>query len=395
MDTLESLTAGVGELEGVGAAPQQEMHAAVEAVVTDDADDAVSEAALSDVGALEATGLSPSQVRWNPKDDEQPDYRHLDTRFAGTTFELMPEDLDALIRANAFQPIAGKIVFALRGARLVGGPKRENVPSITAIDQRPDHREFRCIIGAYDPQARKLWAYQASTVPNIAYVHKCYADFNAGTSIGNLNGNVLPTGCYTYTVGTHRRGQPGEIPTVLRLSTTADGASSVVVLRSLQDVMYDRFDAFPVATPGDNVHPGQLSQGFSSAGCLTLPGRFSGGQHTGAWADFRRALGVDDSSNGKQFSLVLLTGLDAAIAAGIRQTQGDAGTLFRLRHGSKGPMVAKLQTALGLAPDASQLIGPATRSALIKRQAARLGWADGIYSAAMDDLLGLNVLETS
>ena len=334
-------------------------------------------------------------MRWNSKDDEQPDYRHLDTRLAGTTYELTPADIAALIAANAFEPIAGKVLFALRGARLVGDAKRENVNSITVTDQRPDHRVFRCIIGAYDQARQRLWAYQASTVPNAAYVYKCYANSKAGTSLKNLTGNILPTGCYTFTVGTHKRGKPGEIPTVLRLSTTASGASTVVVLRSLHDVVYDRFNSFPIATPADNVHPGQLAQGFSSAGCLTLPGRYSGGQHSGAWADFRRSIGVDAGNDGKQFSLVLMTGLDAAIAADLRRTQGDPLTLFRLRHGSKGAVVARLQAALGLEPDPSQTIGPVTRSALIKRQAEKLGWADGIYSAAMDQWLGFNILTVS
>ncbi len=333
----------------------------------------------------------PASVRWNPRDDEQPDYRHLDTRLAGTTFELIADDLDNLIRANAFQPIAGKMIFALRGARLGGGAMQENVATITLTDQRPDHRAHRCIMGVYDPRARRIWAYQASTVPNARYVHKCYADFNAGTAVENLTGNILPTGCYVMTVGVHRAGTSGEIPGVLRLSTTATGASRVVVLRSLQDVTYDRLDAFPVATPADNVHPGQTSQSFSSAGCLTLPGFFSGGQHSGAWRNFRNAAGFDDNDNGKQFSMVLLTGLDAAVASRLRETDGNLAALNRLRHGSKGAAVVRLQTRLGLAPDTSQLLGPITRKALIRKQAEALGWSDGIHSTAMDRLLGFDV----
>jgi len=167
------------------------------------------------------------------------------------------------------------------------------------------------------------------------------------------------------------------------------------VLRSLMDVAYDRFDRFQVATPADNIHPGQLSQGFSSAGCLTLPGRYANGQHTGAWADFRRAAGIDDASDGRQFSLMLLTGLDATMAANIRVSGGDKASLVRLRAGSKGDAVLRVQTALGLAPDSSRLIGPNTRSALINFQATKLGWAGGIYSAAMDQMLGLKVWQSS
>jgi hypothetical protein len=53
--------------------------------------------------------------------------------------------------------------------------------------------------------------------------------------------------------------------------------------------------------------------------------------------------------------------------------------------------VALLQAALGLAPDPVQLIGPVTRAALAKRQSRVLGWADGIYSPAMDEPLGFRV----
>ena len=60
----------------------------------------------------------------------------------------------------------------------------------------------------------------------------------------------------------------------------------------------------------------------------------------------------------------------------------------RLRFGSQGAEVARLQTLLGLAPDASQRIGPVTRAALIRRQQQRLGWADGIWSPEMAGALG-------
>jgi hypothetical protein len=388
---LESVsTASESTLESIGGTPSSETHNAVQMEMTDNADEAEQEAILSAPG-LEAAGFTVDAVRWNPVDDEQPDYRNLDTRLAGTTFELTPDDLDTLVSANAFRPLAGKLILGLRGALLVGGAKRENVASITVTDQRPNHRDFRCILVVYDPDARRLWAYQASTVPNAAYIFKCYSDFSAGVKIENLTGNILPTGCYTMTVGTHRPGTRGEIPTVLRLSTASSGASPVVVLRSLMDVTYDRFDRFQIATPADNIHPGQLSQGFSSAGCITLPGRYANGQHTGIWADFRHALGINAQSDGKQFSLLLLTGLDAAMAANARVSPQGGSTLTRLRFGSKGDAVGKLQSALGLAPDSSQSIGPVTRNALINRQIEKLGWADGIYSPAMDELLGLKV----
>ena len=388
MRLLEGISSEA-KLETVDDLPSAEIHDDVDAEQTDIADEAELEAILN--SGLEASGVSVEAVQWCKVDDEQPDYRHLDTRLAGKTFEFTPDDLTTLIAANAFQLVAGKVIFALRGARLVGAAKRENVSSITVTDQRPDHRDFRCIIGFYDPSTRRLWAYQASTVPNAGYVFQCFSEFSAGKPIDNLKGNILLTGCYTMTVGTHRRGTPGEIPTVLRLSKTSDSASLAVVLRSLGDVIYDRHDCFHRAIPANNIHPGQRAQGFSSAGCLTFPGRYANGQHTGSWGDFRSALGIDNNSDGRQFSLVLLTGLDAAMAWNVRVAGANKAALARLRTGSKSDVVGKLQAALRLPPDSSQIFGPVTRHYLIYLQHEKLGWADGIYSAAMDQQLGLNV----
>jgi hypothetical protein len=384
---------------------------AEEVLPTDDPEAALPEeveALEAAPGAMlpEAAGLTSQQVRWNDKDDEQPDYRHLDTRLAGTSFELRPDDLDLLIAQNEFalvradgqeQPL---VIFALRGARLSGAGAQTERASIVLHDQRPDHRTFQCVIGVYDQARRLLSAFRASTVPNSFYVHKCYALSQGGTPLGGLTGNILPTGCYVYTVGTHKAGQKGEIRGALRLSKTPSGADTVMVLRSLGDVTYDRMDTWHKCAPADNIHPGQMSQGFSSAGCLTLPGFYSGaGGHTGLWAEFRDALGLQGraTENGRQFSCVLLTGLDAAIAVRLRE-EGAAGDearvlqqLGRLRHGSRGERVARLQQRLGLAPDASQLLGPVTREALVRRQVQALGWADGILSPAMDARLGLGV----
>jgi hypothetical protein len=156
-------------------------------------------------------------------------------------------------------------------------------------------------------------------------------------------------------------------------------------------VIYDRFDRFVTAKPADNIHPAQMAPSFSSAGCLTIPGFYADGRHTGGWADFRTALGLGPQSNGKQYSLVLLTGLDAALAARIRGGAADVAQISRLRQGSTGPRVAALQSALGLPAEAKAQIGPSARQALVKLQVAKLGWSDGIYAPAMDQLLGLNI----
>jgi hypothetical protein len=374
-----------------------EQHEDVEVAQSDDAEPSLDETGdrerLDLDGGIEGA-LSAASVRWCPNDADQPDYSHLDLAAAGKAFSVAPEDIEALITANEFVPLDGLLILAIRGAGLVAGDQ-EDAEGLHLIDQRPDHRDFRCVIGVYDPKKRLFSAYRASTVPNADYVFKCFSLAQSGISVANLTGNILPTGCYTYTLGTHKKGQPGEIPGVLRLSTTASGASSVLVQRSLSDLIYDRGDLFAVATPADNIHPGILKNGFSSAGCLTLPGKFAAGRHIGSWKRFREAAGIAGAPDGTQRSALLLTGLDLACAARVRAGVADRSSLRRLRHGSHGNRVKALQAALGLEPDPKGILGPITRKALCERQAAVLGSADGIYAPTMDDALGFHIYGTA
>lgn len=346
----------------------------------------------------EAATPDLSSVRWNPNDDEQPDYRHLPRDGLAGVFALNAAVLEALVRMNRFEPLPGLLVFALRGARIEGAEARENVAEVILSDIRPDHRDYRCVMGVLNRETKRIWAFRASTVPNAKAVLGCFNLAQAGAS---LSGNILPTGCYTYTVGTHKAGHPTrEIRGVLRLSRSSTGASEVLVMRSVTDTVYDRRDLWDLCAPADNIHPGRLNTGFSSEGCLTFPGnyRMADQSHSGLWAGFRKALGLgavsSTAENGRQVSCMLLTGLDAAIAsrlqvAGQLEDVSVAGpALARLRYGSKGGEVGRMQTKLGLATDASQTLGPVTRQALVKAQQARLGWADGIWSAEMEAALG-------
>jgi hypothetical protein len=365
--------------------------------IGDDDGEATPDALIS---ISEAPQPTLADVKWNSNDDEQPDYHHLPKLPAGTEFELTADDIEALISFNEFAVQPGRMVFALRGARIVGADKREKVAAVTIADQRPDHRDYRCVIGVLDRATKNLWAYKASTVCNANSVLSGYQK----AQHGEFEGNVLPTGCYTYTVGIHRAGTSGEIRGVLRLSQDSTGASTVIALRTINDVVYDRRDFWHKCAPADNIHPGRRANGFSSLGCLTLPGdyKMSNKTHSGLWADFRVALGMGktfaNSDNGRQHSVMLVTGQDAALAASLRESgdMDDAAktktALRRLRFGSQGAAVAALQQKLGLAPDQTKLLGPVTRAALIQRQQQVTGWADGIVSPETEQALGLSVL---
>ncbi|AZO79331.1 MULTISPECIES: hypothetical protein [unclassified Bosea (in: a-proteobacteria)] len=400
----ESGTVGImamlaSQMEAPEAAPLSRLRELPESETAPASDEIAEpdEEGLLEIEALAVPGVSPDSVKWNPDDSRQPDYAHLDGAPIGQTFTLRPGDLEQLITMNGFRvlgdPAEARIIFMLRGARLANSDKALDHEALLLTDQRPDHRSFRCVIGVYDRARQRLSAFKASTVPNAHYVFKC---FSLANQPAKWIGNILPTGCYTFTVGTHKRGQPGEIPEVLRLSTSAAGASTVLVLRSLSDLIYDTMDHWQTTAPGDNIHPGQMSSGFSSAGCLTLPGFWRAGVHSGLWKEFRDAIGLAAGNNdGKQYSGVLLTGTDAALAASLRERaapQGDIEVaLRRLRYGSRGEAVGKLQDALGLDRDTDPMLGPITRMALVQRQQTMFGKADGILSPQSATALGLDV----
>lgn len=338
-----------------------------------------------------APAFTKADVAWVKDDRNHPDYRHLPPNAAGSTFSFTPEDLERMIAANHFDPQTGshgKIVFALRGALLVGtGNSQQNRSSLSLQDVRPDHKAFRCVIGIYDRTSKQLSGYTASTVPNAGGV---LAQYN-----GTLNANLLPTGCYELCVGTHFGSVT--VKGVFRLGNgpMPANAGQATVLRTRNDVTYGNQDVWDPCKPADNIHPAFGTTAFSSLGCLTVMGSYQGsGKHTGEWANFRNAAGLDSGNGpGTRFDLVLLTGLDAATAvtmrlAGKSSVQIDE-VLLGLRHGSKGAPVSALQSALGLTPDGE--FGPGTKSALAQAQLAKLGFATGIYSLEMDGDMGFGI----
>ena len=341
--------------------------------------------------------FAKSDVQWPRDDRNAPDYRHLPPDARGATFDFKAADLERLIAANRFAPHLssnGKILFGLRGCALVGGDHaQEDRAALRLKDQRPDHLSLRCVIGVYDRAAKKLWAYTASTVPNAGGVLANYNRVNFG--VGKTKANLLPTGCYQLCVGTHFGSV--QVPGVFRLG---DGpmpvdAGEATVLRTQNDVSFGTADAWDCSRPSDNLHPAFGTESFSSLGCMTVRGSYRGnGNHTGEWAKLRTAAGLTSGvKSGERFDIVLLTGLDAATAASMREAGRSAAAieeaLAGLRHGSQGDEVKALQSKLGLDADGS--FGAGTKVALAKAQLEALGFATGIHSVEMDGDLGFGV----
>lgn len=327
------------------------------------------------------TPLPP--VSWAP-DALSPDYAHLGPKLAppGRSFQLTADDLAYLCRMNSFDlSSAGPaILFGLRGCVI------DDAESLHLRDVRPDHMTTRCVMGVWEPASRKVSVFPGSTVPNAQAVRRWLTTRDAG--------NLLATGMYGYVTGTHN-GKPG----CFLLRTTSGVRRTVLVRRSGDDARYELDDFVDPCQPGDNIHPTfhQTMTAFSSLGCQVVVGSATpAGAHSGPWAEFRRKAGLP-KDDGVPFTYFVLTGAEARLAAKHRA----AGTLDspvafqtfrRLRFGSSGPEVARLQLALGITnPDGD--FGPTTAARLHdKQKALSLGGSDGIYSPERQAALGWSVL---
>jgi len=345
--------------------------------------------------------MGVADVHW-AADADSVDYRHAGAAIDAKPFELTGDVIDRLVRFNRF-PLSTtdkKVVFGLRGCTLDASTSTFT-DKVTVHEVEPNHIDNRCIIGVWDRAGNKLVAFQASTVPNWEYM-ETYRENHSKKA------NMLPTGRYALTVGTHRpkkknaAGQlvdnPGRIEGALR------NDNEVVVLRSEDDLTYTVRDTWDKAVPNDNIHPGivPVNPGastvpdYSSAGCNTIPGSSVSDTPAGDWASFRTALGLDNSrpaaNDGQAFTYVLLTGREARLASA-----GDT-SLGRLRFGSYGDDVRQLQTALGkhakkyYGGTVDGDFGPVTALAYIKYQKDQAaGAADDVVTATDATALGFTL----
>ena len=356
-------------------------------------------------GPLESVRPDWAAVHWVDDDTLSAEYRHLRpadrARVKDASFLFTAEDLELLIRANQFatSPSEKRVIFGLRGAMLDFDPSSNgdryaqvNRHALRLKACRPNHQHFRCIIGVYDTETRMVSGFMASTVPNRGAVNKCMQT--------GRDGNLLATGCYQYEVGAHSKG---------RFKGCLRQAQPIAVLRTRKNPVYDVADVWDISTspdawPMDNIHPAfsdntYQSAEFSSFGCQVIRGSYSDGAYTQQFAAFRTALGLKEpgTDNGRRFSYVLLTGDEAAIASTLRaqnQSTDHAAvrdSLARLRQGSSGEMVTKLQETLKIRVDGTFSAG--TKKILIERQSNGTDnlACDGILSPITEGALGFSV----
>jgi len=348
-----------------------------------------------------------ADVKW-AADNVSIDYRHLGEKIDTTPFDFTAANLAKLCEANYFNVKSNataprdEVIFALRGCQLADGKESSGgfVASVKLIEAVPDHQQSRCVIGVWKRSKNELAAFSASTVPYWEGMKK-----QAESPSGKIC-NLLPTGRYLYTVGTHRATEKEfMIPGAIRQQ------SDVAILRTLDDLIFETTDKWDFGNPGDNIHPSRHSKPtdkFSSEGCLTIPG---GGtfmtrkdKHDRLWSEFRKAAGLSATSapeneDGFQFVVVLLTGREARLS-----TKWAKKDLTRLRFGSEGADVKTLQLELsGTARKspktgkyyAGQLdgnFGQATAQAYIEWQKDTLGFADDIVTPAIAKSLAFDIV---
>jgi N-acetylmuramoyl-L-alanine amidase len=336
-------------------------------------------------GPAEGAGLLKAADARFAEDDQSPDYRHLMPHAGRSqTFTFTADHLRKLCQLNWFSldTDVDEVLFGLRGCRRTEEGDGDGVfaRSVCLSEDLPNHHGFHCVLGVWRRSTDELTVFNGSTVPNWRHMERQRAA-GAGAQLANL----LPTGRYTYSVGKHR---------------AVNGAflspPDVVVLRSNDDLVYEVSDVWEKHSPADNIHPGfrDRAASFSSAGCQTVPGSFSSKKgHTGTWAVFRAAAGLDpadtESRWGERYAYVLLTGREARLVTQL----GDVMPLRRLRFGSVGPAVGELQQKLidagHLAGTVDHTLGASTALAYIAWQQARdAGAADGIVTPAAATRLG-------
>ncbi len=301
-------------------------------------------------------------------------------------FAIHHDTLVKLCEINSFTlPSDPLIFFGLRGC-LPLEDDDQSFKDVIALSLSPiDYTHLNCTLFQWDPAKKKIAAFPASTVPHRKHMEDSLSRGGSGT-------NQLLTGMYkNYKKGYHKAG-----------SLTAHEAfrqdGKLPIRRSADDLDYDEEDRVEFVRPFDNIHaswcPGLSHPKYASAGCQVIMGypkckkRGDDSTHTGPWKAFHdNAYNIDQSV----FHYVLLNARDALKVS--LNPNGDFSP--RLRYGSEGSLVGRVQRALadrnyyeGTIDDD---FGPRTLFAVLDFQTATFGsdGDDGIVGPMTQEALGI------
>jgi len=252
-------------------------------------------------------------------------------------FTISEDHLRRLCEINSFEvSINGMGFFGFRGCIPAHEDNYEFQKEHQLILADINYINPRCTFGQWLPQEGTFALYPGSTVPHIKYVK----DSKERNGVG---ANQLMTGYYKdYRKGVHRIGG----------STAHDAfrqTDAHPIRRTADDFDYDNDDRVEFTNPYDNIHAawsmGINHDYYASAGCQVIVGypkceKLGRQPDQGPWAFFKK--NAYDVKNQRKFPYILLNSRDAqkVVFAGDQQMSA------RLRYGSKGDLVKKLQTEL-------------------------------------------------
>lgn len=251
-------------------------------------------------------------------------------------FQLTDKILRRICEVNQFEVRKKEMIFfGLRGALPVDVEDYNFKKSHQLVLVDINYLNPRCTLGQWLPEDEKVAIFPGSTVPHRDYVSKSVIKSGQGA-------NQLMTGYYSdYRKGVHKAGSPTGHDAFRQVS-------SHPIQRTSDDIDFDNDDRVEYENPNDNIHSGWCmginSTNYASAGCQVLVGypqcQKRGSQTaTGAWKIFKK--NAYDISQ-KSFGYLLLDGREAfrVVSAGTEKVSA------RLRFGSQGDLVKKLQKAL-------------------------------------------------
>lgn len=292
--------------------------------------------------------------------------------------------LQKLCTINQFTiPNLEMLFVGIRGAIVADSSDQSFKDQVSLEVMDINYINPRCTILQWQLATKKIAAFPASTVPNQINVKKAMA--------GRDNANCLLTGYYKdYRKGVHKAG-----------TQTAHEAFRQNAVhpfrRTADDLDYDKDDKIEYDNPHDNIHCGWFgsltASNYASAGCQVImgypqcpqPGRE---KNSGPWKIFHdNAYAIAQNS----FPYILVTGLE------VFSLSNNPAPKAKLRFGSAGPLVGKLQQALKnlhyYEGNVDSDFGERTMKALISFQQKKFGnqGADGVVGPITAEELGIDL----
>ena len=300
-------------------------------------------------------------------------------------FTLKSEHLHELCALNLFPVASETMVFlGLRGASPVDPDDNGFAPAHDLFIADVDHVHPRCTLVQWLRGQGEFAVYAGSTTPHRRYVKKALDKQGRGA-------NQLMTGYYA----DYRKGRHG-----IGKDTGHDAfrqTSAHPIRRTADDFDFDTDDRVEFVNPFDNIHAawsmGVDHDSYASAGCQVVVGfpqceARQNKSDTGAWRVFKdNAYALEQDS----FEYLLFNGRDA-----LRLASRGASGMVRLRFGSEGPLVGRMQEVLKergfYEGELDEQFGPRMLRAVTAFQEAEFGPAadDGIVGPTTGSALGID-----